>query len=142
MRHIGTRYTRENETHQHLQQILDHWATHGFGIWVMLLRDSGRFAGRCGLQHLRPSDRSSSAMPSAGPPGDGAQPRAGQASLDFGFSTLALPRIIATVRSANARSHRVLEKLGMRPAGQRERYGHLVDQFAIERAELRAALPT
>lgn len=143
MRHIGTGVRTESETHQHLERILDHWATHGFGIWAMLVRDSGRFAGRCGLQHYETSDEielSYALAPDLW--GQGLILEAAQASLDFGFSTLALPRIIATVRSANVRSHRVLEKLGMRPAGQRERYGHLVDQFAIDRADFRAALPT
>jgi RimJ/RimL family protein N-acetyltransferase len=143
MRHIGTGVRDEDETRQHLDRILHHWATYSFGIWAMFLRDSGRFAGRCGLQHYESTDEielSYALVPDLW--GRGLMLEAARASLDLGFSTLALPRIIATVRSANARSHRVLEKLGMRPAGRRERYGHLVDQFAIDRAEFRAALPT
>jgi ribosomal-protein-alanine N-acetyltransferase len=143
MRHIGTGVRGADETRQHLQRILDHWAAHGFGIWAMILRDSNRLAGRCGLQHYETSDEielSYALAPDLW--GQGLMLEAAKASLDFGFLTLALPRIIATVRSANARSHRVLEKLGMRPVGQRERYGHQVDLFAIDRADFRAALPT
>ena len=147
MRHIGTGVRNEDETRQHLERIVGHWATHGFGIWAMLVRDSGldsgRVAGRCGLQHYEATDEIELSYALAQDLwGRGLTLEAARASLDYGFSVLELPRIIATVRSANARSHRVLEKLGMRLEGQRPRYGHQVDLFAIGRDDFRAALPT
>jgi ribosomal-protein-alanine N-acetyltransferase len=143
MRHIGTGVRNAEETRQHLERILGHWATHGFGIWAMVLRDSGRVAGRCGLQHYETTEEIELSYALAQDLwGRGITLEAARASLAYGFSVLELPRIIATVRSANTRSHRVLEKLGMRLEGQRPRYGHRVDLFAIDRDDFRAALPT
>ncbi len=148
MRHIGTGVRGEEETREHLERILGHWATHRFGIWAMVLRDSGRVAGRCGLQHYEPTPGEATEEIELSYAlaqdlwGGGLMLEAARASLDYGFSVLRLPRIIATVRSANSRSHRVLEKLGMQREGQRPRYGHQVDLFAIGRDDFRGALPT
>jgi RimJ/RimL family protein N-acetyltransferase len=134
MRHIGKGVRDRQETQEHLERLVDHWAKHGFGLWTMILRDSGLPAGRCGLQHY--DGTSEIELSFALAPefwGRGLAVEAGQAALGHGFSVLGLERIIATARKANTRSRRVLEKLGMQPAPPRERYGHLVDVFAIER---------
>jgi RimJ/RimL family protein N-acetyltransferase len=135
MRHIGEGVRDRAETVQHLELMLSHWVEHGFGVWAIEARDSGRFLGRCGLQHYEHTAEIelSYALESASW-GRGLMPEAAFCSLSYGFSVLGLARIIATVRNENRRSQRVLEKVGMRFVEPRQRYGRTVKTFAIDRS--------
>lgn len=91
---------------------------HGFGLWAMALRDSGEFAGDCGLTpqyvdgireievgyHVRTSLQ-----------GQGYATEAAAAARDFARDTLFLTRLIAIINPANVPSQRVAEKIGLRP---------------------------
>ena len=35
-----------------LRRMIDHWQEHGFGLWAVEDKESGRLIGRCGLVHL------------------------------------------------------------------------------------------
>jgi RimJ/RimL family protein N-acetyltransferase len=142
MRHIGTGIRDRAESAAHLDKLVRHWTEHGFGPWAMVDPTTDRVIGRCGLQHYDGTDEvelSYALAPAHW--GRGLVLEAAAVALDFGFRALNLERIIATVRPANARSHRVLEKLGMLPIAPRERYGHLVDVFAISRPPTTTAAP-
>ena len=89
----------------------------GFGLWAMLLKDSGELIGDCGCYvrevdgnyefelgwHVRPDLW-----------GRGYAAEAAQGCIEYGFSTLGAERIIALVRPENLSSCRVAEKVGMR----------------------------
>jgi len=55
--------------------------------------------------------------------------------LRYGFDTLDEDQIVAVIIPENAASGRVLEKAGMRHAGQSEYNGHVVELYVMERPE-------
>jgi len=89
----------------------------GFGLWAMLLKDSGELIGDCGCfvrelegdfefemgWHVRRDlwDR-------------GYASEAAQSCVEYAFSSLGTERVIALVRPENVGSCRVAEKIGMK----------------------------
>ena len=110
-------FTRE-ETDAFLDRQIDHWSTHGFGVWAAELKDGHRLIGYIGL-----------AVPTWLPQvmpavevgwrlhpehwGKGLATEGGRASVRYGFEELDLERVIAIVMPENAASRRVMAKLGM-----------------------------
>jgi ribosomal-protein-alanine N-acetyltransferase len=97
-----------------VQRMLDHWTTHGFGMWVVEERGSCEFAGECGLRWQE--DGSEVELSYGLYPqfrGRGLATEAARAALDFAVEVLGLAYVVALSRGDNALSHRVLEKLGM-----------------------------
>ena len=108
------------ETERFLERQLDHWATHGFGVWAAELKDDARLIGYIGL-----------AVPTWLPEvlpavevgwrlhpdhwGRGLATEGGRASLRHGFQELGLDRIISIFAPDNVASGRVMTKLGMSP---------------------------
>lgn len=117
-----------------LDMILDHWRTHGFGIWAVIDRDSGRFAGECGLR--RSDDGADVELTYGLLPafrGRGYATEAARAALAHGFETLSLSRIVAMARGDNAASHHVLEKCGMTRVWFRPNGLHGLVRYALAR---------
>ncbi len=133
IRKLGVLDTAAAE-HQ-LEIILDHWHTHGFGIWAMIERGSGCFVGECGLRWsddgadveltygLLPAFRSR-----------GYATEAASAALAYGFNTLSLHQIVAMARGDNAASHHVLEKCGMTRIWFRASGAHGLVRYAVQRS--------
>jgi ribosomal-protein-alanine N-acetyltransferase len=96
-------------------------AEHGIGFWPVEVVGGVRFIGIVGL--ARP-DFEAPFMPAvevgwrlaAEHWGQGYATEAAQGVLAFGFERLGLPEIVSFTTTANVRSRRVMEKLGMRRA--------------------------
>ena len=114
-------------------EMLEHWATHGFGMWVVEEKISGEFAGECGLRWL---EDASNVELSYGVQtrfrGRGLATEAARAALDFGVHALGLERIVAISRGDNAISHRVLEKLGMRLEWRKQTGRHGLVRYCLQ----------
>lgn len=126
---------------QVVESFAAHWAQHGFGVWAMMDRESGRLIGQCGLKHL-PDTTDIEVLYALERArwGQGLAPEAAAAALRFGFQEVGLARIVAVTRPENRGSQRVLEKLGMRYEGERTVYGGiLAASYAITREEFLAA---
>src|SRR5262249_2795346 len=94
------------------------YRSHGFGLWAMVLRDTGEFAGDCGLTpqyvdgireievgyHVRTSLQ-----------GNGYATEAAAAARAFAPDKLFLSRLIAIINPDNLPSQRVAGKIGLRP---------------------------
>ena len=94
------------------------YRSQGFGLWAMVLRDTGEFVGDCGLTphyvdgikeievgyHVRTSLQ-----------GNGYATEAASAARDFARDVLFLSRLIAIINPANVPSQRVAGKIGLRP---------------------------
>lgn len=105
---------------------------HGFGRWGCFLREddpttgaqAGDLIGFCGLKQLTAPDEPDAVdvgfrfLPEHW--GRGYATEAARASIAFGFETLGLNKIIALVLPENTASVRVIEKLGMSPAGRHD----------------------
>lgn len=121
-----------------IQQVLDHWQMHGYGLWAVEARASGELLGRCGLQWL-PETSEIEVDFLLGRPfwGQGFATEAGQASLRFGLKKLAVQLVVGIVHPENLASQRVLEKIGM---SRRERacyFGMDCYRYSVDRTTLR-----
>lgn len=89
----------------------------GFGVWAMLLKETGELIGDCGC-YIREVEGNFEFEMAWHVRRDlwsrGYATEAAQSCLDYGFSDLGAERIIALVRPENKSSCRVAEKIGMR----------------------------
>jgi [ribosomal protein S5]-alanine N-acetyltransferase len=66
--------------------------------------------------------------------GQGVATEAARAVLDHGFGTLAIDPIVAVAHPDNRGSRRVLEKIGLRQAGEAWHYGKWLPFYRLTRA--------
>lgn len=100
-------------------------AERGWGLWAVATKDDGDFIGFVGLHIPAPGLPFSPCVEvgwrlAAEYWGRGYATEAAHASLRVGFEMLAMPEIVAFTAFGNARSHRLMERLGMRPDGSFE----------------------
>jgi len=136
------------ETQVELSYMVDHWQQRGFGVWAVTLKDTGEFAGYCGLQYLHeePGGVSAEALR------DGTDvevvaglakpywkraitPEATRAALRYGFETFGLARIVAAIHPDNDASRHILQSMGMKQDDTIRYYGDDVPHFVIHRDE-------
>jgi len=87
---------------------------YGFSCWAVNLKETSELIGWCGLNHLPETDEDEVAyLLSQTHHGKGYATEAAKASLDFGFDTICLERIIGLVHPDNIASQRVIEKSGL-----------------------------
>lgn len=94
------------------------YTEHGFGLWAVLLRETGEFAGDCGLtpQHVDGADEIEVGYHlRAGLQGNGYATEAAAAARDYARDVLGLHRLIAIINPANVPSQRVAVKIGLAP---------------------------
>jgi [ribosomal protein S5]-alanine N-acetyltransferase len=93
---------------------VDSYARHGFGLWVVELKESGRSVGICGLVKratLDHVDIGFAFLPEYRSRGYAFESAA--AVMDYARTVLGLGRIVAITNDDNTGSQRVLEKIGM-----------------------------
>ena len=94
-------------------QLVDSYNTHGFGLLVIVLKDSDAPIGLCGLlkrPYLDHPDLGFAILP--GYEGKGYVYEASQLILDHAFTILLHERVLATTKEQNQRSINLLLKLG------------------------------
>jgi ribosomal-protein-alanine N-acetyltransferase len=114
MRFVGNGVRTREETETSLARMAGQWPRHGFGMWALHEKDTGRFVGRCGLQPLpgTPEIELGYTLHRAFW-GRGFATEAAAASVRHGFEAAGLSRIVAIARAENAASRRVMEKVGL-----------------------------
>jgi RimJ/RimL family protein N-acetyltransferase len=119
-------------------QVLDHWETHGYGLWALEGREpsiEGRFLGFAGLAHVPPFLSAAGSAPELGwrlvrsAWGHGLATEAAIAARDDAFGRLGLPEIISIIHPENERSRRIAIKLCMR---RRRRIENPVLKLAVD----------
>jgi ribosomal-protein-alanine N-acetyltransferase len=109
-------FDREN-MRQWVQRNLDHQERYGYGLFSVILKESGDLVGDCGLEHLEVDgspeveigyDFLSSYW------NRGLATEAASAVRDFAFEQLGLQRVVSLIRPDNLASIRVAEKIGMK----------------------------
>lgn len=91
---------------------------HGFGLWTVVLRETGEFAGDCGLTVQRVDDVDEIEVGyhvRADLQGNGYATEAASAARDFARDRLGLHRLIAIIDPANVPSRNVARKIGLKP---------------------------
>jgi len=117
MKHFPNVLSRE-ESNAAVDRVDIHWATHGFGVWIVEIPNADPFIGCVGLlvpqfeAHFTPCvEILWRLVPQYW--NQGYATEAARAALQFGFERLNLPEIVALTVPANAASRRVMEKIGM-----------------------------
>jgi RimJ/RimL family protein N-acetyltransferase len=100
------------------ERVAEHWADHGFGLWAVILRESGRVVGFAGIchplwlpQHAHEVEVGWRLHPDVW--GQGYATDAGRQGLRFGFGDRGLREIMALVHPENHRSAAVARRIGM-----------------------------
>lgn len=110
------------------------YARRGYGAWALFVRDEPALAGYCGI--VPAPRRADPELIYALRPewwGQGLASELVPALVDFGFRTLNLGRLVATVVPGNGASQRVLEKSGLHFTGEEtDRHGRMLRVFVIE----------
>lgn len=117
-----------------LTRVSRHWAEHGFGVWALVDKGTGRLVGQCGLLNLPESpDIEILYLLERACWGRGLATEAARAVLAHAFEHLRLPRVVAVTRPEHAASRRIMEKLGMTQEADREVFGIHAVCYAITR---------
>ncbi len=121
------------ETETALRSIIAHWERHGFGRWAAVYKPTGGLIGYGGLRSFHGEPELVYLL------GQsywrrGLATEMALASLNFGFEQLRFERIIAMAKTQNVRSHRVLEKAGMRFERAANIYGMDVVCYGLSHA--------
>ena len=116
-------FTRE-QMRRWLGRNLDHQNQYGYGLFSVLLHETGELIGDCGLEQMEDQaavelgyDFRSDFW------NQGYATEAATAVRDFAFDVLKLPHLISLIRVGNLASKRVAEKVGMTLAEEFTRYG-------------------
>jgi len=127
-----TRYTHDamtslDQAEKTLNEvILPQYALHNYGRWAVHLKHSLEYIGWCGLKYLperNEVDLGYRFMKTSW--GKGYATESAFASLQHGFRTLKLHRIVGRALLQNLASIRVLEKCGMSYTGEEMVHGYL-----------------
>lgn len=115
MRYYPRPYTRE-EALIWIQRSMREYKEHGFGLWAMILKETGDFIGQCGIFHV---DIDGEQLPEIAyhihrdHHRMGYATEAARGALRYGFETVGLDEIFIHTYVQNIPSRRVAEKLGM-----------------------------
>lgn len=100
-----------------IERNIQRYTQHGFGLWTLILKESGDLIGDCGLV-LQEIDGVEEVEIGYHVHrdlwGQGLATEAAQACRDYGFSQLGFDKLISLINPANIASRRVAEKNGMR----------------------------
>lgn len=122
-----------------VERNLAHQREHGFGLFSVVLNETGELIGDCGLEVMDIGAELGYDLQSAHW-NRGLATEAAAAVRDYAFGSLRLPRLISLVRVGNEASRRVAEKVGMGFVEQISRAGTDYWLFAIDAAEGSLAL--
>jgi RimJ/RimL family protein N-acetyltransferase len=108
----------EAESNAFVDRIEASFAERGWGLWAVELVDTGSFIGYVGLARAEFAAPFTPAVEvgwrlSREHWGHGYATEAAHAAVDFGFTELGLDEIVSFTTTANIRSQRVMQKLGM-----------------------------
>jgi RimJ/RimL family protein N-acetyltransferase len=117
LRYIGDKNVRNaQDAREYLEAgPIRSYQTHGFGLYLVRMRDSGSAAGMCGLlkrRELNDADLGFAFLPEFRAMGLALE--AASAVLDWARQSLSMKRIVAIASPDNHRSIHLLGKLGMR----------------------------
>jgi ribosomal-protein-alanine N-acetyltransferase len=110
----GTKIRQEAE--EWVRRMQDSYRDHGFGLCVAVLKDSGEFAGQCGLtvQEVEGKDEVEIGYLFLRKFwGRGLATEATRAAKDHGFNTTGYERLVSLIDPGNLASRRVAEKVGL-----------------------------
>jgi RimJ/RimL family protein N-acetyltransferase len=114
--------------------ISGHWALHGFGMFAVEEKSSGRYIGRVGPWSPPEWPGFEVGWGITGESrGKGYAVEAARASIDWVFVTFEIDEIIHCIDRDNAASQAVARKLGARKGREIDLFGHVADVWITDR---------
>jgi len=132
----GGLFSREDMEHW-LKRNLDHQDEFGYGLFSIILKETGELIGDCGLEQMEVEGVRMAELGYDFRSDFWKQGFATEAAItvrDFAFNVLQLPGLISLIRVGNLASKRVAEKVGMKLADEFTRYGILYWKYAITKS--------
>jgi [ribosomal protein S5]-alanine N-acetyltransferase len=129
----GTKSRAEAE--EWVRWTLDSYRDHGFGQWVAILKDSGEFAGQCGLTVQDVEGKKEVEIGYLFLRkywGQGLAPEAARTVRDHGFA-LGYRRLVSIIDPGNHASRRVAEKTGLTLEKEVWKWNKRVCVYAIDK---------
>lgn len=124
--------TLENVTDILHNVILPQYKLYGHGRWAVHLKSNNKFIGWCGLKYVKDKDEIDLGYRFKEDYwGKGYGYEAAKATIEYGFSSLKLKHIVATVLQENIASWKIMEKCGMQYIGDVNDDGLLVKKYEI-----------
>lgn len=111
----------EFEAHDWLDRQLDRYEYYGFGLWAVILRDTGELIGQCGLtmQNCNGDEvLEVGYLFSKAYWHNGYATEAAQACRDYAFDVLGANEVYSIIRDNNYASQNVAKRNGMRECGK------------------------
>ncbi len=134
MQYMKARQETREDAQRSLDFVEDHWQRLGYGLWAAEEKASGDLVGRIGL--LQPPGWPGLEvgwLVARERWGEGFATEGARTSLEWGFATLEVDRILSLIAPDNRASIRVAEKLGERFDRRLEFQGQDVSVYAIDR---------
>ena len=134
-RFTGGAHVTQEQSRALIASHLRNQLRHGFSLWAVEDRETGRLLGEVGLQPLEGTGPEIEIGWAFAPAawGQGYATEAARAWIEHAFTTFDLDEIIAVIQPENLPSHQVARRLGMRPAGRRTVYGAAHDVYRLAR---------
>ena len=124
-------FTRE-QMERWLKRNLDHQAEFGYGLFSVILKETGELIGDCGLEQMEDQGAAELGYDFRSDFwNQGFATEAVTAVRDYAFHVLKLPQLISLIRAGNLASKRVAEKVGMQLAEEFTRYDVQYWKYAI-----------
>ena len=103
------------QTAEGLQSNLNHWQEHGFGAWMVYLKQTDEWIGRSALRHVIVDGKNEIEVAYALLPtfwNQGLATEIAKACIEIAFSAMQFEQIICFTSTTNKASQRVMEKAG------------------------------
>lgn len=125
-----------DETLQWIHRVQGSYKKHGFGIWVVELKEQRTFVGECGLIQQDVAGSTEIEIGYAfvrGFWGQGLATEAAMACKQYGFETLRCRKLVSLIDVQNKASQRVAEKNGMHVEKEIFKWEKPILVYSIER---------
>jgi ribosomal-protein-alanine N-acetyltransferase len=106
----------EPEMQRWLERRLDHWSRFGYGLFALVLKETGELVGDCGLENMDIDGTTAVELGydlAARFWNRGLATEAARAVLAFALQEPGLGEVVSLIRKGNRASTRVAEKVGM-----------------------------
>jgi ribosomal-protein-alanine N-acetyltransferase len=128
----GELFTREQMEHW-LKRNLDHQIEFGYGLFSVILKETGTLIGDCGLEQIESEGAAELGYDFRSDFwNQGYATEAAIAVSDYAFKILKLPQLISLIRVGNLASRRVAERVGMTLVEEFTRYDIQYWKYRIE----------
>lgn len=116
-----------------LRRNLDHQSEFGYGLFSIILKETGELIGDCGLEQMDDMNAAELGYDLRSDFWDqGYATEAAVAVRDYAFNVLGLPHLISLIRAGNLASKQVAEKVGMTLAEEFRRYDIQYWKYALK----------